>query len=333
MSKTLDPTQQIESAKAQQAAAEKAAAEMEAALTALADKRRELEAEEERLRIGRLQAIKEQKAAELAAKRATMLLEPPRVTKDVAIELAQQVLTAFESEDYLSTLPERPAPLQPSQLWETIDTARARLLTQTVDDDAQLIVLSVEAIIRQADAWEHHRAGNVPTEVGAEGIGLGRDPRDNRAVGKLLRELHKILEGRPAPKVESIGKLCSENVDFGQVARIVGLVDPTGQPALHAIAALIDRGRPTGRSWLCARWLGFWDLESAWKIRQSMVPIYRQKRADEVGGIALDAHRPGREDGTGVLRKRRLQQEEEEQQQLATLQRLRDERRNAEMLA
>lgn len=325
MSQTVDPLQQIEAAKAKQTAAEQAAADMESALADLADKKRQLEAAEEQLRRDRLQALKDQKAAELEEKKAALMIEPEPVTLEVARQLAKRMLVAFECETTLAEIEPRPEPLTSEELWTVVDEVRAKLLTQKVDQDARELVLGVEGVIQICDRWEHFRAGHVRTDVGGDGYGLGRDPRDCRPVKRLVKELRAMFDGKEPQKSESIGTLVSQGLDFNQVSRMLGMIDPTGNPDLPAIGTLCDRGRAAGPSWNCWRWRGCWDLGSAWAARQADVPVIRSRRANEVGGIAMGSHRPGRLSGIGVVRERREEIEENERQQYAAAKRAHEE--------
>lgn len=325
MSQVLDPRQQIEAAKVKQTAAEKAAADMESALRELADKRRELEAAEEQLRADQLRALKEQKDAEIEEKRAHLLLEPDPIDLQTAKQLAKRVLITFEDETTLSEMDPRPDHLTSAKFWESVDEIRSRALTQKVDKDARELILGIEGILQLVDRWEHCRAGHVRVDVGSDGYGLGRDPRDCRAIKRLVKELRNMFDGKAPPKNESIGDLICQNLDFRQIAKMIGMIGPEGGPDLAAIATLVDRGRAAGPSWTCWRWRGCWDLDSAWASRQAQVPILRAKRADEVGGLAMGAHRPGRSDGTGYVRERREELEAEEEAMFEAAQQARAE--------
>lgn len=299
------PQKAIEEAQKQRAAAEQAAADMEARLAGLAKQRAELDATEERLRLDRLQALQAQQAAEQAEIQAARLVEPARVTRLVAEEVAQQVLVAFEHQETIDRMAERPESLTSDQLWSFIDATRGRLLTSAVDADARELVLAVEAVLLLCDRWEHHRSGGATLDTEPTGEGLGADPRFCRAVTRILRDLRQTLDGEPARKIESIGTLLSEGIEFGQIAKMMGMISPAGDIDRGAFGTLVDLGASPGPSRLSWRWLGAWSLDAAWTKRQQLLPGLRERHAEGPGPGA------GRLSGTGVLRRRADEEESE----------------------
>ncbi|QDV54916.1 hypothetical protein Mal33_08820 [Rosistilla oblonga] len=146
-------------------------------------------------------------------------LRPDHVDRDVAASVATDLLDAFEAVHVTEAEmvgPDRRA----ERLWDAIDDARCRLLTDDIAEDARPVVLAIEGVIEACDFFESFRR----PEFGAARAADGEPPRDIRAwafpeqsgiVRKSLDELRRELSGEAAPPpIEGVGELIGQNVTF-----------------------------------------------------------------------------------------------------------------------
>ena len=287
---------------------ERAAKRLEAEELALAKHNERIAASQKRIR----EQEEAERKAELDLRRAQANVMPDTVTRDVAIEVAETLLAAFET---YRTNPEELAGQVLSDFgWDAIDAARDRLLTTEVADDATLITLAVEGVISATERWEAACSGMIGGAMAGSVESLGPHPIGNRRVETLEGELRSIIDGAEPKKMESIGRLISEKIDVNQIARMFGLIEANGASALSHLGQIIDSGCVAQPSYLCVRWHGTLSFEEAWQRRQAWVPRRRKFKSDHYMASSHGSLRDGRRNGNGVA-SRHLREEEEDLRQ------------------
>tara|TARA_A100001391_G_scaffold192244_1_gene166328 strand:- start:25 stop:981 length:957 start_codon:yes stop_codon:yes gene_type:complete len=223
---------------------------------------------------------RDQLAREMARIESQVFPDP--VTLEVAQQCAHDILHAFDV--YRGNVPseparwsnERPKPT-PSlnervrTYWESHDHVKNRLMTPEVSDDAIELTLAVESIIEGGDRFQEDRSSRASDEGGAHVHGLGNAPPECRHTQSLERELRAYIAGDPPPKTETLGSLVLQGVQFDQLAKMVGLTRPNGQPCLNTFALLLDTHDQHSDSYRFIRWHGAYSVATAWKHRQSQL--------------------------------------------------------------
>ena len=164
----------------------------------------------------------------------------------------------------------------------TIDDVGARLLTDRVDEDAKPIVLCAGSLLRMLEVWASSRLHES-------------DPRHeswpgaNRMIARRLLELRRLLAGEsvsPPAQLETIGTMLSHDVSPRQLCEMLGLVSADGQPALSALARLIDTAfaatpyREEAHGVLFVGGDGFISLDDAWTSFSNSAETRRQRILD-----------------------------------------------------
>lgn len=209
------------------------------------------------------------------------------VTYKIALGIAEGLIEAA------SVYRENPKQLKETDLndnlWESIDSARTRLLTEEINEDCRLIVVAVERVIRIADNWERSRL-----DSGFKGSVSGYSIGENSRFKKAVTELQSILNDEPVPTMSAIGLLVTQDLGLDGIARTLDLVLVDGKPDLHSLADLIDSRCEVRPSWACIRSWGVTDVGAAWARRQADVERRQRIPFKNPGSSAHGASRPGR---------------------------------------
>lgn len=233
-------------------------------------------------------------------------LRPDHVDRDVAASVATGLLNAFEAVHVTEAEmvgPDRRA----ERLWDAIDDARCRLLTDDIADDARPLVLAIEGVIEACDLFESFRRPEFGAARAADGEPL-RDircwafPEQSSLVRSSLEELRRELAGDDAPApIEGVGELVGQNVSFRQICEMHGMLLPDGSADIGALGQLIERAlghvgfyrEVVGRSHLVR--MAAMNADDAWEMRSNSIERRRSASHTLPGSAArLGALRPGR---------------------------------------
>ncbi|QDV66967.1 hypothetical protein Poly24_06570 [Rosistilla carotiformis] len=233
-------------------------------------------------------------------------LRPDHVDREVASSVATDLLDAFEAVHVAEADmvgPDR----RDERLWDAIDDARCRLLTDDIAEDARLVVLAIEGVIDACDLFESFRRPEFQNPRNSDGEPL-RDirawafPEQSALVRSSLDELRRELSGDDAPNpIEGVGELVGQNVTFRQICEMHGMLLPDGSADIGALGQLIERalGRVgfyreiAGRSHLVR--MAALNAADAWAMRSNSLERRRTASHTLPGSAArLGALRPGR---------------------------------------
>ncbi|WP_345323147.1 hypothetical protein [Novipirellula rosea] len=278
-----------------QAAAAEAVAQQEADLVAqqqrIADARAKLERQ-----------AREIEQAELEVRRKQAEIPAERVDLATATDVAGKLHAAFENYRHPGDEPEQ---VLADAVWDAVDDARDRLLTDDVDDQARALVLAINGVTMACERWELCRSGQIlpASGIDLDTAGLGSSPATSRRVESLEKEMLAVLSGEQPPKTESIGRLVGEGIDTRQICKMIRLVNPDGSSALGVLGQIIDSGDRAQPSWEHVRWFGTLDFDTAWERRQADIPRRKQLKSDHYAASAHGSVRPNRLSGQGVVSK------------------------------
>lgn len=298
------PTPEAENEPAGLVELRKKIAKMEADAAAARDQEAKLAEDAEKLRKQAVERETFRKSLEREIARAEReavdqqrRIPPAPVTAEVATEVAQSLLHAFD--DVSDSSDGKPAEQRADSLWAAIDDARSRLLTDQVDEDARAIVVAVEAVIKACDEWETARSPDFQNVRGHDGEPLtdirGQIfPGGSSVVRRLLSELIMVLGGEmPSHAIEGIGELIGQNVSINQLARMHQLLLPDGSPDLETLGFLIDRGLGAAgfyreaNHWAHIKRSGALNHADAWAIRSGSLERRREANHNRPGASQL----------------------------------------------
>jgi hypothetical protein len=277
----------------------------------------EQEAEKQKAKIEAAKAeiahkASERHRAERAERLAQAQVRPERVTKAVAVEVANELLATsdwFRSPESAKENEVRAIEF----FWQSLDKATSRLLTDQVDENAIEITLAIEGYASACERWTLHKGGRMAPASHQDREGLGVCPVGNRRVDAIEQELRSVLAGeKPVAIKESFGALIAQGLDIDQIGRIYGFVYPTGAVARDYFGAFIESGEFAHPCFEHIRWMGCGTITSAWAQRLSDLPKRIENNIAKHVNLANSSSIPERSSGLEAAVQRREAKRREE---------------------